>query len=369
MRILLICKAFYPNISPRSFRATELAKEFARQGHEVTVLFPKKSVDHEEFERIHSIKIKDLGVLRFREIKLIGSGPLLLLKRALRRTMLLLFEYPDIELMLKVAKALKSEKGYDLLISIAVPHPIHWGVAKAWNKSQSVAKKWIADCGDPYMFARLDTFKKLFYFKFYEKSFCRKCNYISVPFESMRMQFYPEFKGKIVIIPQGFNFDAIERYKGNISNPIPTFIFAGSIIPKFRDLTLFLDYLVEKNANFKFLVYTKQNSWFAEYKEKLNNKLILSEYIDRKSLIFEMSRVDFLVNVDTLFDTGNNIEAIPSKLIDYALADRPILNINTSSFSKELVDAFLSGDYSGARTIDLSRYDIKTVAKQFLDFL
>ena len=37
-------------------------------------------------------------------------------------------------LIWKENKVLKQEKGYDLLISIAVPHPIHWGVAMAREK-------------------------------------------------------------------------------------------------------------------------------------------------------------------------------------------------------------------------------------------
>jgi hypothetical protein len=63
-----------------------LAKEFTRQGHEVTVLFPTNGRDYAEYERINNVKIKDLGALGFKTIKLDGSGPLLLFKRALRRT-------------------------------------------------------------------------------------------------------------------------------------------------------------------------------------------------------------------------------------------------------------------------------------------
>lgn len=37
-KILIISRSFYPMNSPRSFRTTELAKEFARQGHEVRAL-------------------------------------------------------------------------------------------------------------------------------------------------------------------------------------------------------------------------------------------------------------------------------------------------------------------------------------------
>ncbi len=38
LRLLLVSNAFYPEISPRSYRATELAREFCRQGHDVVVV-------------------------------------------------------------------------------------------------------------------------------------------------------------------------------------------------------------------------------------------------------------------------------------------------------------------------------------------
>lgn len=368
-KILIVCRSFYPDISPRSFRATELAKEFARQGHEVTVLLPTRGRDYTEFEKENRLKIKDLGKLRFKGIVLKGKGIELLIRRIARRMFQILFEYPDIELMFKVANALRNEKGYDLLISIAVPHTIHWGVARVWKKRQNIAKIWAADCGDPYMHAKLDTFKKAFYFKYFEKSFCRKCNYVSVPFEAMREQFYPEFKNKIVVIPQGFNFLDINKYNGVINNSEPTFIFAGSIIPGLRDLSLFLNYLKDLNNNFHFVIYTRQSEWFSSYKKILNNKLIINKYIDRKSLIFEMSKADFLINVDTIYDDKNNTEAIPSKLIDYALSGRPILNLNSGYLNKNEVDAFLAGDYSKARKINLEKYNIINITNLFLELL
>ena len=73
------------------------------------------------------------------------------------------------------------ETGYDLLISVAVPYPIHWGIARIRTKGNKMGKIWVADCGDPYYGCKTDSFKKMFYFKYIEKWFCRKTDYISVP--------------------------------------------------------------------------------------------------------------------------------------------------------------------------------------------
>ena len=165
-QILIVSRSFYPMNSPRSFRTTELVKEFAKQGHCVTLITPKKK-EHEAFEKEYNVKIEDLGKSKFYKLNLSkGNKMTVALKRVLKRTLLQLFEYPGIELMFQVRNKLKKcQINYDLLISVAVPFPIHWGVAWARTKSNRVAKTWVADCGDPYYYNIHDSFKKLFYFK------------------------------------------------------------------------------------------------------------------------------------------------------------------------------------------------------------
>jgi hypothetical protein len=66
-----------------------------------------------------------------------------------------------------------AESGYDLLISIAAPHSIHWGIAWARKDGSPIAGIWIADCGDPFMGKENDTFRPPFYFRYLEKWFCQ----------------------------------------------------------------------------------------------------------------------------------------------------------------------------------------------------
>jgi glycosyltransferase involved in cell wall biosynthesis len=366
-KILIVSGSFFPVISPRSFRTTELAKELARQGHEVFVYIPFKGFDYSDYSKANHITFKNIGELKWKAIILKGCTIEQKVRRVIRRCIQVLFEWPEIELMFKVSKILQREIGYDILISIAVPHPIHWGVAWARSNNKSIAKNWVADCGDPYMFARLDRFKKPFYFKFLEMNFCRECDFISIPFEEMRFQFYPQFKSKIIVIPQGYNFQEIHVFTGQTSNVKPTFIFAGSIIPGKRDLTLLLDFLSSLSTDFLFKVYTQQKEWFNKFKITLGMKLELYDYVERSFLVYEMSKADFLLNVDTELDSHSNVEAVPSKLIDYAIANRPILNINSSYLDKEMVLEFLNRNYSKQRIVDISNYDIKRVSNKFLE--
>src|SRR5690606_7143529 len=186
-----------------------------------------------------------------------------LLKRGVRRALQILLEYPNIEYYFKVKKALKKQKKnnkyYDLLISIAVPYPIHWGVASVWKKKKNIAQTWVADCGDPFMGQENDTFKYPFYFKYIEKWFCRKADYITVPTEGAIKAYYSESHHKIRVIPQGFRFEDVKIASQDV-NDYPHFAYAGGLIPGRRDPKEFFEFLVNYPHPYKFYIYTNQNN-------------------------------------------------------------------------------------------------------------
>jgi hypothetical protein len=72
--------------------------------------------------------------------------------------------------------------------------------------------------------------------------------------------------------------------------------------------------------------------------------------------------MDFLVNISN----AHSPNQLPSKLIDYGIAGRPILDINPQNPDTKLIDNFLDGDYSKALKIDhLEKYHISAVVKKF----
>ena len=363
-KILIVSLGFYPQISPRSFRSTELAKEFARQGHEVTVLTSFDNDLHDEFGKKHKVFFKDLGIKKWSPVEIKGGFFVKTIRRAVSRALLMFFEYPDIEIMPMVTRALKKEQGHDLLISIAVPYPVHWGVANIWTKKRKIAKKWVADCGDPYMGDEIDTFRKFFYFKYVEKWFMRKADFVTIPVATGIKGYYPEFHKKIRIIPQGFNIEEIKLPTEPINNKPISFAYAGDLGPKRRDPRPFLEYLSTLESDFRFVIFTKKTELVLQFKEKLKDKLEVRNYLDRNELLEFLATMDFLVNFDNISDTH-----VPSKLIDYAFVKRPILNIGTT-FDKKKVCRFLNGDYSGQLMVENpEQYNIKNVAKRFLELL
>lgn len=368
-KILIVTAAFYPQQSPRAFRATELAKEFASQGHSVTVL-TTETAENKAFAEEKGFEISALGKNPFKQFQFSKSNKLLyLFERLVFRFLNLLLEHPDIGYYFLVKSKLKYFKGYDLLISIATPFPIHWGVAAVWKKHSNYnpAKTWVADCGDPYMHAPNDTFPKAFYFHYFENMFMSKADYISIPFEDLKYQFNSKFRTKFVTIPQGFNFEDVETlpYK---ENNILTLMYAGTVIPGHRHPVELINYLNKKNIEYRFIFYGTQKSTFTK-ECQVDYRLVFKGKIDREELIKELSTADFLVNVMQKSSTGK-IKAIPSKLIDYRLAGRPILNYEYGSLNFKVVDNFLNYDYRESfDDPNFERYNIKNVTAQFLEVI
>jgi hypothetical protein len=364
LKILIAASGFYPENSPRSFRASELAKELARQGHDVTVITKNRGKQAIEYCNKHSIKLRELPALRWRPVPIPSSGVFNLLARIISRILLMLLEYPDLELMFKYKRILKRISGYDLLISIAVPYPVHWGVAAAWNKN--LAKRWVADCGDPYMGDESDSFRRLFYFKYIEKWMFRKVDFITIPIETARRAYYPEFHQKIKVIPQGFKFEEIQKeLKPYQPNTIPTFAYAGSFIPNNRDPRALLNYLLQLDLNFKFIVYTATPHLITPYAQQSRGRIVVYGLVPRIELIQQLSQMDFLLNIE-----NTTTVQMPSKLIDYFLASRPVLSLPSNVVKESSINQFLDGNYSGKfNFMGYEQYRIEQVCELFLKLM
>lgn len=366
MKIVVISGVIFPRQSPRSFRATELAKFFARKGHDVTLYAVLGKYDYHEFEKTTGVHVRSLGKTHFPILNSDGYVRNSVIDKLLVRLFGNLLEYPDIELMWKTKNTLRQLNDIDLLVTIAVPFPIHWGAAWAKKKYPSLFPKvWVSDCGDPYMG---DTVNKTHpaYFQKIEDFWGDQTDYISIPLNEAKMAYSKKVQEKLRVIPQGFDFSNVridKDFKGNI---IPRFAYAGSIIYGYRDPSGLLNYLCEHpELNFEFVVYTKNYGFFEGYKMVLGEKLTIKKYVPREQLLWELSQMDFLVNIKN----KSSVQS-PSKLIDYYLTERPILDITTEFVEFKNFEEFLVKNYKGQHIkTDISKYDINNVGQQFLKLL
>ncbi len=362
MKILVITQHIFPIQTPRSIRSTELIQELARRGHEVTVYAVLGKYDYSDFKNKYGIKVKNIPIKwELHPYNSDGINNRTFIDKVLGK-LLYKFEFPLFEFYYRVPEIIKNEEQYDVLISIADPHHIHWGCTKAKKEfPNKFPKTWIADCGDPFM-KNGKSQKHLNFFAKYEHLFCQECSYITVPIQQAVEAYYPEYKEKFRVIPQGFNFDLNNLKRKEVQNPIPTFAYAGMFYSDIRNPKLFLDYLCTIDKPFKFIVFTRYDNLIKEYKEKLGAKLEIRNSIPRKDLIEELKTMDFLVNLKN--ENGPN--QLPSKLIDYGITRRPVLNINPSNPNKTIIDEFMNDDYSHELKIDnIEQYHISNVTSLF----
>ncbi|WP_225035062.1 glycosyltransferase [Winogradskyella sp. SM1960] len=355
-KILIVTRFFHPDITPRAFRAFELAKELSRQGHNVTVLTTKRDFDYTEIENKHKLTIK--ATVKNEPKELLGGG----IKRAIRFSLKHFFLFPFIFLSRHFKNSLKKESDYDLLISIAHPYPVHFGVVLALNKNKLLTKTWIADCGDPFASEQEGRLKNPFYYKIIEKWFCEKTNFITIPIAEAKVAYPSMCQHKLKVIPQGFNFKDITPNYDLSKNKVPTFAYAGNLSPGIRDPRKFLDFLIETGKDFKLILYTRNKGFLLSYAEVLGQKLEFREYVPRDVLLKELGQMDFLLNLE-----NKNTVQSPSKLIDYTLLERPILSIKPFDINKQTIMEFLNGDFTNALVLkNVEDYNIKNVAVQFL---
>jgi hypothetical protein len=353
--------------TPRANRTTELMKEFARQGHEVTVYVVLGKHDYSEFlKQFPSITLKNIPLKwMYHPYNSDGDGKRYFIDKALGKLLGKRYLFPNFEFYLLVQEILKKDHEYDAVISIADPHQIHWGLAcyRKQNPNQ-FPKTWIADCGDPFM--NNDT-TNIYPQKFakHEHLFCQQADFITVPEPEAANGYYEEYRSKIRIIPQGFDFDE-NRKQVEPNNSIPTFAYAGTFYEDIRNPRKFMELLCKIDKPFKFIVYSNHTALIDSYKEKLQDKLEIRRGIPRAELLLELEKMDFLVNLANV----NRPNQIPSKLIDYAITGRPILNVNPTYPNKERLVEFLSSDYQSGYIIEkITRYKISNVVFEFLKLI
>lgn len=366
MKVLVISQHIFPIQTPRAHRTTELIKELACKGHDVTVYAVLGKYDYTSFEKEYSIKVKNIP-LRFQKhpYNSDGDGKRMFIDKLFGRLFRKTLEFPNIEFMLRTPEILKKEKGFDTLITIADPHQIHWGAAKQRKKNpKDFPKVWIADCGDPFM--TNGTNKKHYkYFTRFEKLFSEYCDFIVVPVKEAVNGYYEEYRSKIRIIPQGFQFTLTNNPK-NPTNEKITFAYAGTFYKDIRNPHKLLDYLSTLSVDFKFIIYTMHSELIHPYKQVLGDKLEIRHPLNREELIEELKQMDFLINIENV----NSPTQIPSKLIDYAIAERPILSINPVKPNIQIIEQFFDLDFSSQfRVNNIENYHISNVTDEFLKLI
>lgn len=368
-RILIVSYYFYPENTPRAFRANELAKEFSRRGYNVDVVIPRNNYNYDKFK----LKNKRINILMDEDglyKDLVNSVAKKQdsnnsIKAKIKKPLKKYYHYIIGEKNLSNYKYYmnllkKLQNGYDVLISVGLPFSVHLGVAKALEENKLLAKVNIADYGDPFYYNSM--YKRMKYYKDIEKQVLEQFNYVSIPTENV-IESYKCFKDikNIKVIPQGVDFKEIkiDEYKKNIQ---PTFAYAGAFYEGIRHPGEFLEYLSKLKIDFKLHIYTDEygQTFLEPFKEKLNGKIVINGLVDRSECIQRLSTMDFLINLSNV-----DSKQIPSKLIDYSLSKRPILNIIPNNINENTIQEFLQGNYDNQLKFDVNQFNIENVCNLY----
>lgn len=368
MKIHIVGGFFYPYLGPRSNRITELTKEFIRLGHvvNVTIITETKGFNDAAYA-------KEIGINKWQNLRLYhkpavgekvveGDKTKIPLIPTLHKWANYLMGGNEIRHSIKINNALNIEEDTDMVIAISFPFQCIQGTSY-YLKKHRLKKNCvlIAESSDPH-----NGNNRAPWFKNVDKNAYSKFDYLTVP-TSVAIPAYDGMipKDRIRVIPQGFNFDNVRLYTGERTAPVK-FAYSGSFFQGIRDPEFLFSYLNNLSRDYEF-------HWFMLYEEaqwiemlerypNLNAKTHRYTSLDRDTLIYELSKMDFLINIENSTSTQR-----PSKVIDYAITGRPILSFNKDNFKAQKLLDYLDGNYHDAMQVDISQYDIKNVAKQFLD--
>lgn len=358
-KILVVSHNFYPKINPRSFRTYELLKVYLKNRNEIDFITEEKidkNVYFKDFENINIYFLKE----EYTHKKMLYHSSNSFIKGVKKYLRYLLGE-PEIFNLLRLLKVLNKVKNeeYDVIISIGLPFYTHIALYLSGLLNKKGIK--ICDCGDPFYENKF--YKIAFYFKYIQKIIFKKFDYLFVPIEEAKKE-YTLYKdeSKIKVIPQGVDFSSI-KIANYEQNRIPTFAYAGNFHKVQRDPENFLKILKSINLDFKFILYTSmiEGNYFTElllkYKNEIPEKIEIRSLISREKCIFELSKMDFLIDIK-----NENESQLPSKLIDYGCTKRPVYSFKGSSnVIKENLIQFLEGNYENSLKIDLTKYDIDKI--------
>ena len=151
MNIAIVCGYYYPQNTPRAFRASELAEELARRGYHVNVFTLTGGNDYSNYTKQTNVIVHNIGNSTMGMSDTYGKTKCNWLTRVFVRLFSRLLFLPYMELVWMIRKRIGDiTKDTDILISIAHPYSTHWGIALS-KKKEKRFPLWISDCGDPFM--------------------------------------------------------------------------------------------------------------------------------------------------------------------------------------------------------------------------
>lgn len=348
--ILIVSFQYWPALSARSFRWTALAEDWASEGREVQVVCAR-SPDRPAVETVKGVRVHRVGPAWMESLRgatrpaggeaKADPGVIRRTAAAAARTIWHAVYWPDTSCTWYFAARAKARE----LIAAGEPQalvtvsPTFTAVAVGRSLARDAGRgfHWLIDLGDPFSFSEEAPPNNFRLYRRLNTRFERSCfagaDSISVTTSETRDRYaalFPESAGKIAVIPPLVDFPETGGPAARPRSDRRRLVFLGRLYPSIRRpdylLSLFAS-LAEAPGGERYELHFYGDSWqceadFAPHKRMLGRNLFVHGPVARERAIAEMRSADVLVNI------GNDTRyQLPSKIVEYAVTGRPILNI------------------------------------------
>ena len=396
MNILIICYCYPPDLGPRASRWSAIAEFWAEQGDEVHVISAAKQGASRQ-ETLNGVHVHRVGGAFSENLRLwlehrkndpadtpaqnapggaAFSGPGRLLK-TLHDISWKQIYWPDSACMWffparAMALKLCREISFDAVISTSTPYTGHL-VGKT-VKAAHPELPWTIDIGDPFSFGQPPWNNVHLYEGLNRRSEANILNMadsISVTVDSCKRAYeesFPGTEGKITVIPPLFSGPPPERRETTETDQKKRLVFTGSLYRDIRNPA----YLLKLLAG----VFAGNPEVEAHFYGRLNDCADLFETLLKQfpknlfvhGLVTRAAAADAVTQADALINIANRTRhQLPSKLVDYMAAGKPIINIVSIEDDNSL--EFLKGYPQTATFMDRPDAGIKGDAERLADFI
>ncbi len=397
-RILIVSHSFAPEENPRALRWSSIARYWAAQGLKVDVITAYHP-GMPEADLYHGVTVYRTGRnivenlrSRFKErVTASDSGeetshfPPTRLARSARwlheHTWKKLY-WPDyacfwIKPAGQAVHELISNRKYSAIISVSDPYSSHVAVYRALKGRSH--PRWLVDLGDPFSSRTLaapnnqSLYKSLNYRT--EQAILAHCSALTVTTTGTAEEYrerFSEVGPKLHVIGPLFSPPppSVEASPTAGALRKKTLVYIGTLYPELRSpeyLLRVFEQLIQQPefGDLELHFYggtTSPNSLFNRFRSLIDKSLFVHGLVPRQQALMAMLNAHILVNI------GNQTSVqLPSKIVEYVWAGRPILNI--ASHPSDSAAAYLQGYPS---LLSLSATDSISVAEnvvQLADFV
>lgn len=377
MKILVISYSYFPYLSARAFRWTNIANNWAEKGIKVDVVCAGRgdSIDKgDQEDNLNVHYVKDVTSSFKQQLNKTVDNPLekdssivLNLKKNVMnifKKTIKFFSWPDgnwfwIYPAYKKAKSLIKENKYDAVVSVALPFSSHI-VALILNLGKKNIT-WISDFGDPFSVNDITFNNDLLYPKLnrrIEKRIIENSKKVSVTTVETIDEYVNKLKvdrGFFYVIPPLFDnyylqlFRTLNKTSKRNEEKVKV-IYTGAFHKGIREPNYILEVFsklqrLNLSKKIELHVYGKLNECADVFDQLYND----SDWLFVHGEVSKDKLMGVYANSDVLINIGNQTTyQLPSKIIEYMFTGLPILNF--ISIEEDLSKKALL-DYSGCKTI------------------